>query len=525
MPLQQAAALAGPVDVEVVEPAGRSQRAHLAGQRGIERHRGRQRAQRVEVERRRLQRQPPQRAVVVARPAQRDAAHAFAPGAAAGLRLRAGRLPQQRVDGQLVVGAFAPVQQQRLRLVQPQGLGRAGQAQIDRVGAQPRLAAQHFAIGELDGAVAAQHAAVDPLEQAQIALHRGQLQLADIPAGLAAPVAPVALRMQIGMAEGAGDHQRARGQRGRARFQPQVVAGAAAGRAQQDVADLQHRQAALLVEPADLAAGQRDRALCQQPVEKAMIVAAAAVLRAHRHAGHLQPALRRAVHQHVGVVGVEAGEAQFERAQRLPGQRALQRLGRQQHALLVVDQTHAARMEGRMPAIPRGLQRGDGQAGGQRLRAALLQPGACARGLGPQHETHQQEQHRGHGRQRDADAQQPARDPAPSSGGAPLPRRRGRWRAARPSGSETAGRPGGARPRSKTTCRREGRSRKRYRNREPGPPRHRRRSPRTLGLLPRRWTGWGVRRVGWRGWTCADYPTILAALQFEASPGGVTGGA
>ncbi|MNX87422.1 hypothetical protein D3C86_1193520 [compost metagenome] len=395
--------------------AGWLEHAQLAQQRGIQWQRGSQRAYGVQVERRRLERELAQLAPIVAGPVHGDLAHAFAPGRI-GARRRPGQwfgLPEQRVDGQLVVaGAVALVQQQRLCVGQLERLGGAGQLQVHARGAHPHLAADQVAFAEIDRTGRAEDAAVHVVEDGEVALHHRQLHLAEVPVGLASPVAPVAGGTQVVVAQCGLEDQRLGRQRGAAGLQPERVLGTVAVRGEMDVGHVQLRQAGLFVEPAQVAAHQLDMALGEQPVQE-RVVAGGGRVRLDRHAGHQQAALGRAAHQHIGALGHQAGELHGQRRHGMPGELAVERAGGEQHALLAVHGAHVACAERRMPTVPECIQLADGQLGGQRRRALLLQPLARSMGLRPQHEADQQHRHHGQRGQRQHDAHQHPPEPGP----------------------------------------------------------------------------------------------------------------
>ncbi|MCY1292078.1 hypothetical protein D9M68_621380 [compost metagenome] len=294
------------------------------------------------------------------------------------------------------------MQQEGLRIGQPQRGGGAGQLQVDAAGAQPGLAAHDAALAEFDAAVGAEGAARHALEHGQVALQHRQFQLGQVPAGLAAPVAPVAGAVQVIVAEAGLDHQRARAQRRRARFQRHGMARAVAAGVEEDFADIELRQAGLLVEPAQPAVGQRHAALRHQPAQETVVflLAAGGI---DRHAADQQLALGCAAHQDVGAGGAQADELQVHAEQRAPRQLAVERGGRQQHALAIVHGAQVAGAEGGVPAVPVGIERTDGDLCRQRERAAFLQPFARGRCLRPEHEADQQarrqRQHAQHQRQ------------------------------------------------------------------------------------------------------------------------------
>ena len=184
--VQQARVVAAPAGVEIVDMPGRLQRAQLAQHAAVERQRAGQRPHRVEVglgafseNLRSSPLLPVAQLTVTLRMPSRQLA-SVPPGAA--LFRRPG-LPQQRVDGELVVAwRSARCSRKACALASRSGSGAPASCRSTAL-ARRRAAAHDRAGAELDAAVAAEAAVGDVLEQAQVALHHRQLQPGDVPAG------------------------------------------------------------------------------------------------------------------------------------------------------------------------------------------------------------------------------------------------------------------------------------------------------------------------------------------------------
>ena len=395
--------IALPVDVQIVDAAGRllcpQWFEHASGQR----QRGGDVAQVGQIQCRGLDLQAAQRIACVERPPDGDVAHAARRASRGGRRLDPGacqfgyrwrlggqvqRLPEQRVDAENVLAArVALMCGQRLKAAQLQRLQILADLQIELLPGQPRLAAREHAVGKLHRAVGGQRAALGGGQHGHIALHGSQLQRIDLPGRLAMPVAPVAGAGQQVVAEIGVEFDGAVEQRGRGAAGLQPVARRAAAQLQPHIAQRHFGQLLLLVEPADGALLKIDVALGEQLVEEDAV---AAGVRAKLHAGDGEDALRIAPYQQVGLGSVQGGKGHLHAQQRAPGQPRLDVLYREGAAARGVVRVDALGAECRVPALPIGLKRADVHRGVQCAGRLALHPFACHARARPQDEAHRQ---------------------------------------------------------------------------------------------------------------------------------------
>ncbi|OMP13951.1 hypothetical protein COLO4_00565, partial [Corchorus olitorius] len=200
--------IALPVDVQIVDAAGRLFCAqgfqHAAGQR----QRGGDVAQVGQIQCRGLDLQAAQGVARVHSPPHGDIAQAARRARRVGRRLDAGacqrgdrrrlggqvqRLPEQRVDAQGVLAArIALMGRQRLEAAQLQRVKILADLQIELLPCQACLTAREYAVRKLHRTIGRERAAFGRGQHGHVALHGRQLQRIDLPGRLAMPVVPVA---------------------------------------------------------------------------------------------------------------------------------------------------------------------------------------------------------------------------------------------------------------------------------------------------------------------------------------------